>query len=147
MPLYTYRCACGHTERAMVRIAERDDTRYCTHAPLPTPMERVFEAPMVGPDYAAYDCPVTGRMIEGRRAHRENLKRHGARVAEPGERQEAQARAKAEEESLIARVGESVEADIAALPAEKRERLGAEMEHGLDVNVERTTGKVQDGPR
>lgn len=42
-------------------------------------------APQISPDYAAYDCPVTGRMIEGRRAHRENLKQHGCRVLEPGE--------------------------------------------------------------
>lgn len=42
-------------------------------------------APQISPDYGAYDCPVTGRTIEGRRAHRENLERHGCRVLEPGE--------------------------------------------------------------
>jgi hypothetical protein len=42
-------------------------------------------APQISLDYQSYDCPVTGRMIEGRRAHRENLKLHNCRVLEPGE--------------------------------------------------------------
>lgn len=41
--------------------------------------------PAVLPDYAAYDCPITGDMVEGRAAHRENLKAHGCRVMERGE--------------------------------------------------------------
>lgn len=45
--------------------------------------------PQISPDYEAYDCPVTGDMIEGRVAHRENLKKHGCRILEPGEREQA----------------------------------------------------------
>lgn len=41
-------------------------------------------------DIPAYDCPVTGKMIDGRAAHRENLKRQGCRVLEPGETAQAQ---------------------------------------------------------
>lgn len=44
-----------------------------------------FPTPMVLGDYEAYDCPVTGKMIEGRAAHNENLKRTGCRLNEPGE--------------------------------------------------------------
>lgn len=36
-------------------------------------------------DYEGYNCPVTGKYIEGRAAHEENLKRQGCRVLEPGE--------------------------------------------------------------
>lgn len=39
----------------------------------------------INPDYQGYDCPITGRFIEGRAAHRENLKRHGCRNLEKGE--------------------------------------------------------------
>jgi hypothetical protein len=39
----------------------------------------------VARDYEGYNCPVTGNWIEGRAAHRENLKRTGCRVFEPGE--------------------------------------------------------------
>ena len=41
----------------------------------------------VASDYAQYQCPVTGTMIEGRAAHRENLKRTGCRLLEPGEKE------------------------------------------------------------
>jgi hypothetical protein len=45
--------------------------------------------PATGPillgDYSPYDCPVTGKIIEGRHAHEENLKRQGCRLLEPGE--------------------------------------------------------------
>tara|TARA_R110000787_G_scaffold67557_2_gene151389 strand:- start:68 stop:391 length:324 start_codon:yes stop_codon:yes gene_type:complete len=46
-----------------------------------------FATPMVTGDYAAYECPVTGSMIEGRRAHSENLKQTGCRLLEPGEKE------------------------------------------------------------
>ncbi len=41
--------------------------------------------PQISSDYKAYECPVTGKMIEGRVAHRENLKRTGCRLNEKGE--------------------------------------------------------------
>ena len=41
--------------------------------------------PMIFGDYEAYECPVTGNMIEGRRAHSENLKVTGCRLHEKGE--------------------------------------------------------------
>lgn len=44
--------------------------------------------PQISADYEAYDCPVTGEIIEGRRAHRENLKKQGCRILEPGEREQ-----------------------------------------------------------
>ncbi|WP_448206485.1 hypothetical protein [Azospirillum sp. sgz302134] len=45
--------------------------------------------PMIAGDYAGYECPVSGRWIEGRAAHRENLARTGCRLLEPGESAEA----------------------------------------------------------
>lgn len=44
-----------------------------------------FPAPMVVSDYSTYECPVTGKPIEGRAAHNENLKRHDCRLLEKGE--------------------------------------------------------------
>lgn len=55
----------------------------------PPPKRGDFSAPMVAGDYAAYDCPVTGKPIEGRAAHRENLKKTGCRLLEKGESREA----------------------------------------------------------
>lgn len=36
-------------------------------------------------EYEGYECPVTGKWVEGKHAHRENLKRTGCRLLEPGE--------------------------------------------------------------
>ena len=60
-----------------------------------------FPTPMIRGEYAAYECPVTGKMIEGRYAHEENLKATGCRILERGEKEHntkrAQDDAKAED--------------------------------------------------
>jgi hypothetical protein len=50
------------------------------------------QAAMVSSDYPAYDCPVTGQMIDGRKEHRENLKKTGCRLLEKGEHEHNQKR-------------------------------------------------------
>lgn len=46
---------------------------------------RPIASPRVVSDYAAYESPMRSGMIEGRAAHREDLKRNNCRVMEPGE--------------------------------------------------------------
>ena len=60
-----------------------------------------LSTPQIAGDYETYECPVTGKPIEGRAAHRENLKRHGCRLLEKGETREAPKR---REESLNASI-------------------------------------------
>lgn len=43
----------------------------------------------ISSDYKGYSCPVTGKWVEGRAAHRENLKRTGCRLLEKGESRDA----------------------------------------------------------
>jgi hypothetical protein len=47
-----------------------------------------LSAPRILSDYEAYECPVSGKSIEGRRAHEENLKATGCRVLESGEKED-----------------------------------------------------------
>jgi hypothetical protein len=47
-----------------------------------------FPTPRVVGDYEPYECPVSGKIIEGRKAHEENLKRTGCRLLEPGEKED-----------------------------------------------------------
>lgn len=42
-------------------------------------------APRITSDYGAYSSPVGSGVVEGRAAHREDLKRSGCRVMEKGE--------------------------------------------------------------
>lgn len=46
---------------------------------------RPIAAPQLARDYGAYQSPVGTGMVEGRAAHREDLKRSGCRVLEVGE--------------------------------------------------------------
>ena len=54
-----------------------------------TSVRSELSMPMVSMDYEAYECPVTGKTIEGRAAHQENLKRTNCRLLEPNARDAA----------------------------------------------------------
>lgn len=64
-------------------------------------------------DYEGYTCPITGKWIEGRAAHRENLKRHGCRILERGERRQLEERRREESDRESAKFVESVMRDVA----------------------------------
>lgn len=136
MPLYTYQCPkCRCKQPVFKKIAELDEVELCGRDG--AEMQRVLEAPAVRGDYPGYECPVSGAWIEGRRAHEENLKKHGCRVLEPGEtRQAAEFRAQ-QDAAFEAKIEQTAEQLVESLPARKREQLAAEMEKGLDVSFER----------
>lgn len=58
-----------------------------TGNPAPLPAEFIPPRIHLALDYRPYRCPVTGKPVEGRRAHQENLKRTGCRVLEKGEKE------------------------------------------------------------
>lgn len=91
--------------------------------------------PAVRGDYEGYACPITGAWIEGRKAHQENLRRHGCRVLEPGEKDEVIRRKAAGEAALDRSIEATVDEFVETLPTAKREKLIAEVEGGLDVQV------------
>jgi hypothetical protein len=98
-------------------------------------MTREIAAPMVLGDYAGYECPRTGRWIEGRKAHQENLKRLGCRVLEPGEKEDFDRNKKAEELAFTAKIEGTVESLIHEMPIEKREALVKDIQNGASVDV------------
>jgi hypothetical protein len=62
----------------------------------------------IQPDLPAYHSPITGQVIEGRRARREDLKRHGCRPWEGREQEEKQAnKNRAEADRQLARAAEA----------------------------------------
>lgn len=138
MPTYAYKCDHCHRrfERflPMARYAEPQDCLVCGG----TTTKQLF-APSVAVDYQGYTCPVTGKWIEGRRQHQENLKRTGCRVLESGEK-EAVERAKAAEESAFERaLDASVEEFFEKAPPEKLQQLERELLGGVTAQVTRTT--------
>lgn len=138
MPLYVYQCLdCNQRQNVFKKLAQLDRLEVCGSCESLAPMRRVVTAAAVVGDYQAYDCPITGNRIEGRRAHEENLKKHGCRVYEPGETEQLKRR-KADEE---ARFDQSIEATvdefITTAPTEKREALAAAEQMGLTAEITR----------
>ena len=134
MPLYEFKCLCGKHFDRFLAIVERNSLQFCSCG---SPAERVVSPVPVRGDYQGYACPVTGKWIEGRKAHEENLKKHGCRVLEEGETREVSARKARNEERFLDRIAETAAAEVAAMPARKQEQLCNELSHGVDVSFER----------
>lgn len=140
MPLYDYRCgACKRKREVVLKLAELGSAEVSCLG-CGALMARALSAPMVIGDYAPYRCPVTGRLIEGRRAHIENLKETGCRILEPGEK-ELVAKARRDSDAALDRaVDDSVEQAIHEMPTDKREKLIAEVSAGAEAQITRTSG-------
>jgi putative FmdB family regulatory protein len=136
MPIYQYYCeACGMKSQVFKKLAELERTELCELCH--TAMQRQIVAPAVLGDYPAYRCPVTGKSIEGRRAHAENLARTGCRLLEPGETDSLRRRRKADDDALDKAVEETAERFVHELPTDKREKLICEINCGADTTVTR----------
>lgn len=86
MPLYDYQCeSCNAAITEFRPLVEYNLPVRCSCGGQAT---RRILPPRIAPDYAGYESPVTGRWIEGKRAHREELARTGCRVYEKGETRE-----------------------------------------------------------
>lgn len=134
--MYDYRCpTCGKRREVMLRLTELDSVVSC--AGCAQPMLRQLSAPFVRGDYAAYDCPITGKRIEGRRAHEENLARHGCRVYESGETEAFLKRQQQEEAKLDAAVEATADELIHKLPPQKKEQLVNEIAAGVNAEIVR----------
>lgn len=138
MPVYEYKCEAGHEFEKVHRIAHCDDTHHCTCGAV---AHRQMVAPRVRGDYPGYQCPITGSWIEGRKAHNENLAKHGCRVLEGGER-EAMTRRKAEADSRLEKaVEETAIMDLMTMPDTKFEVLAGELVRGGDTEFVRSTAQ------
>lgn len=74
MPIYRIRCEqCGAEDEVIRKLADYDDLpEHCGHR-----MLRMVSAPMLAVDLPPYKSMATGEMIQGRREHREHLRKNG----------------------------------------------------------------------
>lgn len=136
MPLYEYCCkSCGHDFARVLRMRDCDEQQTCEVCG--GIGKKQLSISNIVCDYPGYECPVTGQWVEGRAAHRENLKRQGCRVLEKGEMEESQRRRRDEEKALEKSLDTSVEQFISGLPTRKLEKLEQEVRAGADTIVER----------
>ncbi len=142
MPMYLYGCPVCNAKREVFKpLAEIDRAETCAKCSFA--MNRLITAAAVYGDYPAYKCPVTGNIIEGRKAHIENLARTGCRVYEPGETEAIRRRAKEADEALLEKMADTVEETIHKMPVEKRDKLAGELEGGMGLSVNRSTPSIK----
>jgi putative FmdB family regulatory protein len=135
MPVYSYKCPlCQKSFDRFLRLVDYDMPQTCDCG---AQAVKQLCAPAVRGDYAGYSCPVTGQWIEGRRAHEENLRRHGCRVLEPGETEAARRNHAAAEAEFDRQIEQTAEQLVAGLPPQKLEKLASEMQSGVTATVER----------
>ena len=135
MPLYDFKCLDGHKFERMVPLAEFDNSQFCACG---NPATRVINPIRFSVENVGYDCPITGEWIGSKRQHENNLAKHGCRVYEAGETEQAKkAKAQADAE-FEKRLDETVEKEFEALPSAKKEALAAELTHGVDLGYTRS---------
>lgn len=134
MPMYEFKCDCGHRVDKFLKMAAYNTPQTCNCGRV---MTRQISVPSIQPDLSPYNCPITGKLIDGRKAHRENLARHGCRVLEAGETAQAKRAAVESERQLDKSVDETVESFVANLPTRKAEQLVAEIQGGLTAETVR----------
>lgn len=141
MPIYAYLCEGGHDFERFLPLADYASPQTCECGKA---AQKQLCAPLVVADLPGYQSPVDGRWIEGRKARREDLARNNCVPYEPSMKSEQQRRLARSNAEIDKKVDEHVEAEVAKMPARKREKLEAEL-RGHDVAVER--GSVSVGTR
>jgi hypothetical protein len=137
MPIYVYDCrGCGKRFERFMPLALYRNTVLHECAGLGT---KVILPPMIHGDLPAYESPIDGRLIEGRRARQEDLRRNNCRPYETGEKEQNERARVQANERLERRIDETIEQAVLTMPARKRELLEQEVRAGATPVVERST--------
>lgn len=134
MPMYSYRCECGTKFDRYLAVADYRQPQTCECG---RTAERVICAPFVQAEIPSYQSPIDGRTISSRSQRREDLARSGCVEYEPSMKEAAERRKVSEDAALDKKVDQIVEQEIYAMPTKKREKLAAELDGGMDVQVTR----------
>jgi len=135
MPLYELKCCAGHKSERFIPLANFSDPIICDCG---QSARRSISAPMFSVDNTGYTCPVTGDWIGSKTAHKENLAKHGCRVLEAGETDQARRVRQEQDQKLDKAIENTVERTIESWDSGKKEALHNELVNGkLDLTVER----------
>jgi hypothetical protein len=143
MPLHDFRCPAGHVTTEFV--GHGIDHTGCKTCGFPHLAEKVFlRAPMafVRPDIC-YDSPIDGRPITSMQARIEDLARSNCVPYEEGIKQDGERIKRESEEALERSFDQTVERELATMPARKLEKLTAELEGGMSAEPARITPPQQ----
>lgn len=133
MPLYDYKCS-EHEFTRFLPLARYREAQVCDCG---KPAERVIKPTMVAGDIAPYTSPVDGRVINSRSARREDLLRSGCVEYDPGIGAAGDRERARSSDRLDAAVEDTIEGELARMPARKRELLEQEMRAGVSPELVR----------
>lgn len=136
-PIYEYACLGGHDFERYLPVAQYQDAQYCECGELGV---RRISLPMifVKPDIC-YDSPITGEPITSMAKRLDDLAKHNCEPYDPDIKQHIAEKNKREEIALEKAVDETIDREIATMPARKREKLEAELHGGMTVEPIRQT--------
>lgn len=135
MPLYDFKCADGHKFERMVPLADFDDSQHCACGTIAT---RVISPIRFSVENVGYDCPITGEHIGSKVQHNNNLAKHGCRVYETGETEQAKKAKASADAEFEKRLDITVEKHFESLPSAKKEALATELTAGADLGYNRS---------
>ena len=135
MPIYEFTCESGHKFDRFLKLAAYDAPQVCDCG---APASRKVSTPMFSIDatnFEAYESPTTGRWITSKTQRREDMKASGCVDYEPSMKQEMERKKVAEDAALDRKIDSHVEETIYNMPVRKREKLAAELDSGVDVEI------------
>ena len=137
MPVYDYKCiSCGTIEEKVHSIAVLGTQQYCSvcNGRMDT---LLLSAPMVHVSKVEYRCPITNEPITTKQQHDNNLARHGCRVLETGEVEQAKKKRLESDKELDKKIESEVERLVETMPSKKKEKLASEIASGVDLTTMR----------
>ena len=136
MPLYDLKCQ--RTGKVFERFIPLESYEAPINCSCQSPANRVISPIRFSVENIGYDCPITGEWIGSKRQHENNLAKHGCRVYEAGETEQAK-KAKAQADAEFERqIDITVEKEFEALPSAKKEALATELTAGVDLGYSRS---------
>lgn len=138
MPLHDHRCAAGHVFERFIGLEALGDHQRCQCGAEAERIYTRFPMAWVAQD-VFYTSPIDGRPITNRQEHLEDLASSDCVVYEAGIKQDQDRNVRLRDEALERSVDETVDREIALMPAVKREKLVVELERGLTATPERMT--------
>ena len=136
MPVYDYECiSCGNVEEKVHSIAVLGIQQYCSVCN--GRMNKLLSAPRVHVSKVEYRCPITNELITTKQQHEINLAKHGCRILETGEVEQAKRKRLESERELDKKIESEVERLVETMPSKKKEKLASEIASGVDLTTMR----------
>lgn len=136
MPVYDYECiSCGNVEEKVHSIAVLGIQQYCSVCD--GRMNKLLSAPMVHISKVEYRCPITNEPIATKQQHDNNLAKHGCRVLETGEVEQAKKKRLESDRELDKKIESEVERLVETMPSKEKEKLASEIASGVDLTTMR----------